>query len=123
MPLHVLQLGPYPPPEGGISRNMLSIRDELLGNGHRCSIIATSRSSSVIDEPDVYQPGSPMALIRLLRKLQFDVLHLHIGGDVTTRVLMLALICSIFGRGRSVLTVHSGGFATGDEAEAAHPGS
>lgn len=123
MSLHVLQLGPYPPPEGGISRNMLAIRDELLAGGHRCSIVATSRSSSVMDEPDVYHPRSPMALIGLLRQLKFDVLHLHIGGDVTTRVLALALTCSLFGRGRSVLTMHSGGFATSNEAEAAKPGS
>lgn len=123
MPLHVLQLGPYPPPEGGISRNMLAIRDELLAGGHRCTIVATSRSSRVIDEPDVYHPRSPMALIGLLRKLQYDVLHLHIGGDITMRVLTLALACSIFGRSRSVLTMHSGGFATSNRAEAAKPGS
>ena len=40
MAMHVLQLGPYPPPEGGISRNMLAIRDELLKRGDRCTIIA-----------------------------------------------------------------------------------
>ncbi len=123
MPLHVLQLGPYPPPEGGISRNMLAIRDELLSAGHQCSIIATSRSSSVVDEPDVYHPRSALALIGLLRKLQFDVLHLHVGGDVTNRVLALALACSIFGRGRSVLTMHSGGFAMSEKAETGRPGS
>ena len=123
MPLHVLQLGPYPPPEGGISRNMLVIRDELLAQGHRCSIIATSRSSTVIDEPNVYHPRSPLALIALLRKLKFDVLHLHIGGDVTTRVLGLAFACSIFGRGGSVLTLHSGGFAVSADAETARQAS
>ena len=123
MPLHVLQLGPYPPPEGGVSRNMLAIRDELIAAGHRCSIIVTSRSASIESEPDVYYPRSSFALIALLRTLQFDVLHLHIGGDVTTRVLALALACSIFGRGRSVLTLHSGGFAVSVEADAARPGS
>lgn len=123
MPLHVLQLGPYPPPEGGISHNMLAIRDELRAAGHRCSIVVTSRSSSVTGEPDVYHPRSPLALIGLLRKLKFDVLHLHIGGDVTTRVLLLAFVCSIFGRRRSVLTMHSGGFATSDAAIAARPAS
>ena len=123
MPLHVLQLGPYPPPEGGISHNMLAIRDELTAAGHRCSIVVTTRSSSVTGEPDVYHPRSPLALIALLRKLKFDVLHLHIGGDITTRVLSLAFVCSIFGRGRSVLTMHSGGFATSDAANAARHGS
>lgn len=123
MPLHVLQLGPYPPPEGGISRNILAIRDGLLGAGHRCSIVATSQSSQVAEEPDVYHPRSPVALIRLLRKLQFDVLHLHIGGDVTPRVLALAFVCTIFGRGRCILTLHSGGFAISDAANVAKPSS
>ena len=123
MPLHVLQLGPYPPPEGGISRNILAIRDELIAAGHQCSIVVTSRSSSVTSEHDVYHPRSPLALIALLRKLRFDVLHLHIGGDVTARVLALAFVCSIFGRDRSVLTLHSGGFAVSDEADGARPGS
>ena len=113
---HVLQLGPYPPPEGGISRNMLAIRYGLLAAGHRCSIIATSRSSRITHEPDVYHPRSPFALLRLLKSLKFDVLHLHIGGDVTPRVLALAFVCSVFGRSRCILTLHSGGFAVSDEA-------
>ncbi len=123
MPLHVLQLGPYPPPEGGISRNMLAIRDELHRSGHQCSIIATSKSSSVRDEPDVYHPRSKTAIIGLLRTLKFDVLHLHIGGDVTMRVLALAYACSIFGGRRSILTLHSGGFATTDAAKTANTSS
>ena len=123
MLLHVLQLGPYPPPEGGISRNIIAIRDELLAAGHRCSIIATSQSSSVAEEADVYHPRSPLALIRLLKTLQFDVLHLHIGGDVTPRVLALAFVCSMFGRDRSVLTIHSGGFALSDAANTARAAS
>ena len=98
---------------------MLSIRDELRQSGHKCSIIATSRSSSIIEDSDVYHPRSKIALIRLLRRLKFDVLHLHIGGDVTPRVLALALTCSIFGRKKSVLTLHSGGFAVSDKADEA----
>lgn len=121
MPLHVLQLGPYPPPEGGISRNMLAIRDELLRSGNRCSIIATSKSSTVRDDPDVYHPRSKTSFIGLLRRLKCDALHLHIGGDVTMRVLALAYICSIFGGKRSVLTLHSGGFATSEAAKMAKP--
>ncbi len=123
MPLHVLQLGPYPPPEGGISRNMLAIRDELLNRGLLCSIVATSKSSSVGEEPDIYHPRSKTGLIGLLRRLRFDVLHLHIGGDVTMRVLALAYACSIFGGKRSVLTLHSGGFATTDAAKTAKTSS
>ncbi len=123
MPLHVVQLGPVPPPEGGISRNMLAIRGELRAAGHRCSIIATSKSTVESTEPDVYHPRTKTGLIELLRKLDYDVLHLHIGGDVTKRVLALAFACTFFGGKRSVLTLHSGGFATTDAAKNAKPTS
>lgn len=112
MPLHVLQLGPVPPPEGGISRNIFSIREELLLRGDRCSIIATSRSSVEVEEPDIYYPRTKPALLQLLRRLDFDVLHLHIGGDVSRRVLSLALVCSFLAKSRCVLTMHSGGYAS-----------
>ncbi len=108
--MHILQVGPYPPPEGGVSRNMLAIRDELFAGGHMCSIVASARSSRVTDEPDVYHPKSAFSLIRLIVKLKFDILHLHLGGDVTPRVLALAFGCAVLGRGRSVVTLHSGAY-------------
>lgn len=114
-PMHVVQLGPVPPPEGGVSRNMLAIRDELVANGHRCTLIATTRGGS--DEDGIFRPRTPAALIRLLATLDFDILHLHVGGDVTTRVLGLALAASQFARGRSVLTLHSGAFPLSETAK------
>lgn len=123
MTLRVLQLGPYPPPEGGITRNMLAIRDELLARGHSCSIIATSRSSRIDSEQDVYHPRSAVEMLRLLSSLGFDILHLHVGGDVSMRVAALATACSFFGRKRCVLTLHSGGYPLTDEAKNASPNS
>ncbi|MBV9215235.1 MAG: glycosyltransferase family 4 protein [Acidobacteria bacterium] len=123
MGLHVVQLGPIPPPEGGISRNILAIRNELLKRGDRCSIIATSRSTATIDDPDLYYPGTPARLLKILTALDFDVLHLHIGGHLNRRVMMLAAACAISARGRSVLTVHSGEFAGIGAAEGAKEGS
>ena len=109
--MHILQLGPYPPPEGGISRNMLTIREELLKNGHQCSIIATAKSSNLTPEPNVYHPRTPAALLKLLRDLKYDVLHVHIGGTLPFRIFTFLAICAFFGRGKSVLTFHSGGYA------------
>ena len=117
--LRVLQLGPYPPPEGGITRNMLAIRDELLARDHEYSIIATSRSSRIDDERNVYHPGSVLALLRLLTSLNFDVLHLHIGGDISRRVLRLATVCALFGGKKTVLTLHSGGYPLTDKGQEA----
>lgn len=117
--MHVLQLGPYPPPEGGINRNILAIRAELRKAGHQCSIIATSKSSSVTPEADVYHPRTPLELLRLLTKLDYDILHLHIGGDITARVMTLVFICSLFRRGKNILSFHSGGYPSTDEGKRA----
>lgn len=109
--MHVLQLGPYPPPEGGISRNMLAIRDELIKKGHECSIIATAKSSEIKQETNVYHPRTPTEFIKLLRNLKYDILHVHHGGELPFRVFVFLVICAFFGRGKSVLTFHSGGYA------------
>ncbi len=114
----VLQLTPYPPPEGGISRNSLAIREELRRSGHRCSIIATAKSDVITDESDVYHPQTPPELIKLLRGLEYDILHVHVGGDVTPRILAFLATCAFFGRGKSVLTFHSGGYTIENAATA-----
>lgn len=116
MPLHILQLGPYPPPEGGITRNIRGIRDELQRRGHPCSIIATSQSSSETTDPMVHYPRTAIGLLSRLVSSNFDILHLHIGGDLTRRVLALALVCTLFSK-RSVLTLHSGGYPLTEEGQ------
>lgn len=116
--MHVLQLTPYPPPEGGVSRNALAIREKLWRDGHRCSVIATAKSDAAANEADVYHPRTPVELVKLLRRLKFDILHVHVGGDVTVRVLAFLLTCAIFGCGKSVLTFHSGGYTIENAATA-----
>jgi glycogen(starch) synthase len=122
MPMHILQLGPYPPPEGGITRNMLAIRERLVARGDRCSIIVTSRSTHIREEADVYHTRSAIELITLLRKIDHDILHLHVGGDVTRRVLSLMIAAATFGK-RPVLSFHSGGYPKTAEAQKARPTS
>jgi glycosyltransferase involved in cell wall biosynthesis len=119
--MRVLQLGPYPPPEGGITHNLIAIREELLKEGHKCSIIVITKSSKVTPAPDVYYPRNSFGLIRLLCKLKYDILHLHIGGDITFRILGLMACCTFFGKGKSVLSIHSGGFAVSENANNAKP--
>ncbi len=110
--MHIVQLGPYPPPEGGVCRNILAIREQLVKNGHQCSVIATSKSPKIVAEPDVYHPQNPFQLIKLLSRLKFDILHVHVGGELPRRVLAFLLVCSYFGWQRSVFTLHSGGYAS-----------
>jgi glycosyltransferase involved in cell wall biosynthesis len=121
--MRLLQLGPYPPPEGGINRNILAIREELRNAGHECAIIAITKSSKITAEPDVHHPQNPFDLIRLILKLKYDLLHIHVGGELTVRVLGLLMVCGILAKGKNVLTLHSGGFAVSEEARNAKPSS
>ena len=48
--------------------------------------------------------------MRLLWSLPADILHLHFGGDLTPRLLGLALFCSLLPGRKTILTFHSGGY-------------
>jgi glycogen synthase len=117
--MRVLQLGPYPPPEGGINRNMLAIREELRTRGDTAPIVATTKSSRIVTEEEVFHPRSPLKLLRLLWSLKRDITHLHIGGQVNGRVLGLAFATAMLSRGRSVLSLHSGGYTETKEGRRA----
>ncbi len=109
--MRVLLLGPYPPPHGGVQTNLTAIRELLRRRGHGCAVINLHRFRSARDE-DVYHPANAIAALRLLFRLRYDIVHLHLGGDVTARLLGLALVCAAMPRARSVLTFHSGGYAS-----------
>jgi len=66
----------------------------------------------------VYYPASAAALVRLLFTLPYDVLHLHLGGDLTTRLLALSLVCCLLPGKKAVLTFHSGGFPASPQGRA-----
>src|SRR6476660_2622607 len=121
--MRVLQLGPYPPPEGGINRNMLAIREEMRARGHTAPIVATTKSTRIVPETDVFHPGSAFALLQLLARLDRDITHLHIGGQVNARVLGLALATALLSRGKAVLSLHSGGYTETKEGKQASRGS
>jgi glycogen synthase len=116
MTLRVLQLGPVPPPEGGVSRHLSAIRRELSLRGDDCFVIATTRGGG--DGDGIFRPSGALELLRLVRRLDCEILHLHVGGAISTRVLALGLACATFGRGRKVVTIHSGGFAVSEAKQA-----
>ena len=120
--MKVLQLGPYPPPHGGVQSNLVAIRTFLRSQGAGCAVINITRHRKA-EEDEVYYPSSAVGLIRLLRRLKYDVIHLHLGGMLTSRVLGLALVCTMQAGGKSVLTFHSGGYPSTPEARATGPNS
>ncbi|MEZ5423340.1 MAG: glycosyltransferase family 4 protein [Pyrinomonadaceae bacterium] len=109
MSLHVVELGPVPPPEGGVSRQIVAIKDRLTDRGIKCTLVATTRSDPEHRSADNVYPESPLALVSYLRESDADIFHLHLGGEITPRVLALALAVAKTAK-RSILTMHSGGF-------------
>nr|AYC79454.1 group 1 glycosyltransferase [uncultured bacterium] len=72
---------------------------------------------------EVYYPESAAATARLLISQPADILHLHIGGLLSGRLLGLCAFCGALPRRKSVLTFHSGGFCSSPEGQAITPRS
>jgi glycogen synthase len=105
----VLQLGPYPPPHGGVQTNIVAIREHLRRRGMGAPVINLTRHRAE-EADEVYYPRSAAQVIRLLWSLPSDIIHLHIGGQLTGRLLALCLVCTMIPGKRVVLTFHSGGY-------------
>jgi glycosyltransferase involved in cell wall biosynthesis len=67
---------------------------------------------------EVYYPASAAELLRLLLTLPYDTLHLHLGGDLTPRLLALSLTCCLIPGKKAVLSFHSGGFPSSPQGRA-----
>lgn len=120
--MRVLQLGPYPPPYGGVQTNLVAIRSFLLKRGIPCAVINVTRHRQP-DADEVYYPSGPADLLRLLAHLQYDIVHQHFGGMLTYRILALSMACTLQPRAKSVMTFHSGGFPSTPEGLALGPNS
>ena len=107
--MRVLLLGPYPPPWGGVQTNLVALRDFLRSGGTTCAVVNLTRYQRV-DADDVYYPRTGTQVLRLLLGLRYDVIHIHIGGNLSTRLLVLSLVCSVLPWAKLVLTFHSGGY-------------
>jgi glycosyltransferase involved in cell wall biosynthesis len=118
--MKVVQLGPYPPPHGGVQTNLVAIRDYLRRHGHTCDAINLTRFRRE-DADGVYYPVGAAALMRLLWRLPADIVHLHFGGDLTPRLLGLALFCTLLPGRKTVLTFHSGGYPGSPAGRTAAP--
>lgn len=119
-PFRVLLLGPYPPPWGGVQTNLVALRDFLVGRGVECSVINLTRYQRS-DGDGVHYPSRGLDVFRLLLRLRCDIIHLHIGGDLSRRLQWLGLVCSALPWARVVLTFHSGGYPRSPAGQSAGP--
>ena len=112
--LRVVQLGPYAPPRGGVQVNLEAIHSCLMKHGHFSRVINITANRKH-QEKNIYYPRNWLALLFILFRLSCDILHLHIGGRVTPRLLALSLICCALPGRKAVLTFHSGGYPSSKE--------
>jgi glycosyltransferase involved in cell wall biosynthesis len=105
-----------------VQTNLVAIRSFLLSRGVQCSVINITRHRKP-DADDVYYPKGPAQVVQLLARLRYDLIHLHIGGMLSDRLLALALVCARWPGKKSVMTFHSGGFPSTPEAQALGPSS
>ena len=116
--MRVLQMGPYPPPHGGVQTNLVAIRRFLLARGIPCAVINLTRYRRD-DNDDIYYPKNVLEVMKLLARLKYDIIHMHIGGTLSPRLLMLGLTCCLMPRSKAVLTFHSGGYPLSTDGKSA----
>lgn len=115
--MRVIQLGPFPPPHGGVQTNLVAIRDHLRAHGHSAAVIHLTRHRRE-NADEVFYPKTAAETMRLLLSEPADILHVHIGGNLTRRLLGLCLYCSQLPGRKTVLTFHSGGYPSSPEGQA-----
>jgi glycosyltransferase involved in cell wall biosynthesis len=103
-----------------VQTNLVAIRDYLRRHGHTCDAINLTRFRRE-DADGVYYPTGAAALMRLVWRLPADIVHLHFGGDLTPRLLGLALFCTLLPGRKTVLTFHSGGYPGSPAGRTAAP--
>src|SRR5690348_6855089 len=104
--MRVVQLGPFPPPHGGVQTNVVAIRDYLRLQGSSCAVINITRHRQE-EKDEVYYPKSSSELLWDLFHKRYDIVHLHIGGAIPLRVQALALAATTVPWAKAILTLHS----------------
>jgi len=116
----VLQMGPLPPPHGGVQSNLLAIRRFLAKNGIQSGLMSLTRHQDARGE-EIYHPRGAFQVAWLLLRVPYSILHLHVGGELSLRLLFLALFLSFLPGRKSVLSFHSGGYPSSPQGQAASP--
>ncbi len=118
--MRVVEIGPYPPPHGGIQTNLVDIRNYLRQHGYTCDAINITRHRQP-NADGVYYPESAVELVWLLLRLPYNVVHLHIGGHLSLRLQALSLVCCLMPGKKAVLSFHSGGYPSSPAGQTAGP--
>jgi glycosyltransferase involved in cell wall biosynthesis len=118
--MQVLQFGVFPPPDGGVQANVKDIRDYLRAQNIRCGVIHLSRHRQA-DHDDVFYPKTPLAVMKTAMCFPADIWHFHLGGNITGALLGLYGLAALMPGKKTVLTFHSGGYPSSDDARRSQP--
>jgi glycosyltransferase involved in cell wall biosynthesis len=105
-----------------VQTNIDGIHSYLIRHGHSAAGVNITRNRRA-NSAEAFFPNSAQELIRLLWILPFNILHLHLGGDLTPRLAALCLAVSGVPGKRSVLSFHSGGYPSSAPGRAARRAS
>src|SRR5438105_15308307 len=106
--MKILQLGPYPPPHGGVQTHVVALVDFLRQRGITCDVVNLTRFRRT-SENGIYYPSSAVEVAGHLLSHRYDIIHLHVGGRIWPRQLALALACFSLAGTRCFFSFHSGG--------------
>ena len=90
--------------------NLVAIHRALRAAGHSALVANITRHRRASGD-GVYYPKNALQLAWVLLRARADVIHLHIGGNLSTRLVLLCLFCTLLPRSKTVVTFHSGGYA------------
>lgn len=117
--MKILQLGPYPPPYGGVQTHVVALVEFLRQRGITCDVVNLTRFKRA-SENGIYYPPNALAVAGHLLSHRYDIIHLHIGGRIWPRQLALALACAALPNTQLVFTFHSGGYPSSPEGRSAN---
>jgi glycosyltransferase involved in cell wall biosynthesis len=117
--MRVLQLGPYPPPHGGVQTHVAALVSFLRERRIVCEVVNLTRFRRP-SQDGIFYPSNSLSVLWHLLSHRYQIIHLHIGGRIWLRQLGLALTCCLLPNTRCVLTFHSGGYPSSPEGRSAH---
>ena len=117
--MRIVQLGPFPPPHGGVQTNVVAIREYVRKHGICCAVINLNRFRRP-DSDEVYYPKTAFQVLKLLGRLPSDIIHIHYGGKLSLRLQVMGLICTLMPGKKTVMTFHSGGYPSSPEGRKTH---
>lgn len=105
--MKVLLVGDFPPPNGGVATHVEELFRAVRARGGACAVLDVGKGQLPAD--GVIPAGSELRFAGLLAShaARGWQIHLHTPGNNAKSWLLIAA-CAAAGRGRSIVTLHSG---------------